>query len=160
MTKTSFENIAHRLFWFLVKNIGYNIGTCFKASFPIAFAPEYKRFDKSEEPSEEGPYTITSLHPETSPVNRTNLPTTTLIYVVLCISIHCNWQTEIYCSEDFFLKCNITRDGISLSSNKIFSPLFITRRIEIDAIGLFHWLEKWVVKSMVTLGRWDVQGSY
>ena len=51
----------------------------FKASFPTAFAPEYKSFDKSEEPSKEGPYTVTSLHHETSPLNRTNLPTATLI---------------------------------------------------------------------------------
>ena len=29
LTKTSFENVAHGLLWLLIKNIGYNIGTCF-----------------------------------------------------------------------------------------------------------------------------------
>ena len=55
--------------------------------FPTALAPEYKRFDKSPE---KGLYTVTLQHFETSPVNRTNLPTTTLIYAVPCILIHRN----------------------------------------------------------------------
>ena len=43
LNNTSFENTAHRLFWFLIKIIGYNIGTCFKTSFPTALTPEYKK---------------------------------------------------------------------------------------------------------------------
>ena len=65
------------------------------------------KFNKTEQSTEEGAFTITPLHPETSPVNMTSLPSSTLIYVVPCISIHCNWQTENYCAENFFLKCNI-----------------------------------------------------
>lgn len=32
--KISFQKIAQRLLWFLINNIGYYIGNCFKASFP------------------------------------------------------------------------------------------------------------------------------
>ena len=91
-----------------------------------------ERFNKRVDSSEKGTYNLTQLHPETIPVNRTILPSTTFIYVIPCISIVCNRQIEIFCAMDFFLNCNITRDGTSLSSNNTFSPVFVTKRIEID----------------------------
>ena len=78
------------LFWFLIKNIGYYIGACFKASFPTPFAPDTTEVLKTVESSVEGHYTVTCLHPETSNVNGTNLPAITLNYVALCVSIHSN----------------------------------------------------------------------
>jgi len=48
--------------------------------------------------------------------------------------------------------CNIKRHGIAFSSNNTFSPVFVSRRIEIDYKGMLHWLVQWVVISMVHPG--------
>ena len=60
------------------------------------------------------------LHSGTSLVNSTIVQTATLIYIVPCISLLCNWQMGIYFTENLFLKCIITTRGISLSSNATF----------------------------------------
>ena len=136
LPKTSFQNFTHRLFWFFIKNISYYMGICFQGFISYNLCPwNQKRFNKTEQPSEKLPYSVTPLHTETSPVHRADFTTaTTFIYVVTCISIHCKRQTELYCVVDFFLKCNISRHGISLISNNTFSAVFITRRIEMDSI--------------------------
>jgi hypothetical protein len=106
--------------------------TFFNVSFPTAFAPQYKRvLTKRMSPLKKDPILLPLCTLKT--VNRTNLTTTTMIYVVPCISIHCNYHTETNYTEVFFLKCNITRHGISLFSNNTFSPVFINRQIEIDS---------------------------
>jgi len=87
-----------------------------------------------DEPPEKGSYINTPMHSETSLLNRTNLNTTSLFYVVPCISIHCKSLTEHYYADDVLLKCNIRRYGISLSSINTFSPVFTTTRIEIKSI--------------------------
>ena len=114
----------------LFKNI-YCIGACFKASFSTTFAPEYSRGSKKLKCSAVS-YTFTPLYPET--VNRTYFATTTFIYVVPCISIHCNWQNETYCVGNIFLKCNVTTLGITIFSNTS-SPLFVTWRTVMNSMN-------------------------
>jgi len=65
--KRFFKNGINRLFWFLINNISYFIGTCFQRLFTDRFCPSIKEsFNKTEDPPEEEPYSVTPLHPETS----------------------------------------------------------------------------------------------
>jgi hypothetical protein len=104
--------------------------------------------------SEKGSYTVSFLRPETCPVHRTHFTVTSLIYVVPCISIYCNLQTEIYSVEEFFLKCNFTRHEISLSWKTTFSHVFVTRRIDIDSIKVAPLACK--MRSEIYVKLWQI----
>jgi len=67
----------------------------FNASIPTAFAHEYKGGLKTQEqPFVEISYTVNILPPETSPANRSNLTTTTLIYVDLVYGLNATNKLE------------------------------------------------------------------
>jgi hypothetical protein len=61
-----------------------------------------QRLNKTEEPSEEGYYTVSPLHPETCPVYRANVTTSTLIHVVPCILIHLPDKLRFIASRAYF----------------------------------------------------------
>jgi hypothetical protein len=128
--------MAYRLFWLFIKHVGYYIGTCFKASFPTAFAHEYNNdLPKRKSPLKKGPHAVNPLNSKTSLVNSTYLTdTTAFINIVLCVLIYCNSCIEIYCTGDLFLKCNITTHEKSLSSNNTFA-FFATKRKVMDSIN-------------------------
>ena len=130
-----FLNIANTCYSGSLLRISETIlETVLIASFPTAFAPEYKRvLTKQNSSIKKDPIHIRKRHPETSHVNRINLTTTVFTYVVKCLSIHSNYNPENY-YECFFLKCNTTRHGISLNSKSIFSTVFINRRIELHSL--------------------------